>query len=52
MFIVDLVNEILILKEEKLYPLPEVSEVVYAIVNSSRSKSDAKLYYPLEINLS
>ncbi len=45
----DDVNEILILKDEKLYPLSEVSEVVYAIVHSSRSKRDTKVYYPQEI---
>lgn len=43
------VDEILILKDEHLFPLSEVSEVVYAIVHSSRSKSDAKVYYPQEI---
>ena len=39
-------SEIEILIDEELRFLPEVSEIVGAIVNSKKNKNDHKIFYP------
>ncbi len=44
------INEIRILMDNReIKPLPEVSEIVDAIVHSKRHKTDLKVYYPKEM---